>query len=110
MTYKLTSAERTPLLLGNKHIIGIYNYMVHSKLYTFSLYFLFLTFLYYHHCKGKGKGRCLIVQTTMITQCSAEFTIPLARWAPMQSATLDPTLYRCTRYPLLLGEPRQCGI
>ena len=40
--------------------------------------------------------------------CSTDF--PLARWAPMQPATIDPTLDLCTRYPLWLGGPRQCGI
>ena len=33
----------------------------------------------------------------------------LARWVPMQPATIDPTLDLCTRYPLRLSEPRQCG-
>ena len=28
----------------------------------------------------------------------------------MQPATIDPTLDLCTRYPLRLGGPRQCGI
>ena len=42
--------------------------------------------------------------------CSTDFTFPLARWAPVQPATIDPTLDLCTRYPLRLGGPRQCGI
>ena len=42
--------------------------------------------------------------------CSADFTFPLARWTPMQPATIEPTLDLCTRYPLRLGRPRQCGI
>ena len=28
----------------------------------------------------------------------------------MQPATINPTLDMCTRYPLRLGGPRQCGI
>ena len=28
----------------------------------------------------------------------------------MQPVTIDPTLDLCTRYPLRLGRPRQCGI
>ena len=28
----------------------------------------------------------------------------------MQPATIDPSLDQCTRYPLRLGGPRQCGI
>ena len=36
--------------------------------------------------------------------------LPLAKWAPMQPATIDPTLDLCTRYPLRLGGPRQRGI
>ena len=42
--------------------------------------------------------------------CSTDFTFPLARWAPMQPATIDPTLDLCTRFPLRLGGPMQCGI
>ena len=42
--------------------------------------------------------------------CSTNFTFPLARWAPMQPAAIDPTLDLCTRYPLWLSGPRQCGI
>ena len=42
--------------------------------------------------------------------CSTDFTFPLARWAPMQPATVDPTLDLCTRYPLRVGGPRQCWI
>ena len=42
--------------------------------------------------------------------CSADFTFPLARWAPMQPATINPTFDLCTRYPLRLGGPRQCGM
>ena len=34
--------------------------------------------------------------------CSTDFTFPLARWAPMQPATTDPTLNLHTRYPLWL--------
>ena len=37
-------------------------------------------------------------------------TFPLASWAPVQPATIDLTLDLCTRYPLRLGGPRQCGI
>ena len=35
--------------------------------------------------------------------CSTDFTFPLARWASMQPATIDPTLDQCTRYPAILG-------
>ena len=42
--------------------------------------------------------------------CSTDFTVPLARRAPMQPATIDPTLDLCTRYLLQLGGPRQYGI
>ena len=43
--------------------------------------------------------------------CSTDFTFPLARWEPMQPTTIDPILdLVCTRYPLWLGGPRQCGI
>ena len=42
--------------------------------------------------------------------CSTDFTFPLARWVPMQPATIDPTLDLCTRYPLRLGGPRQYGM
>ena len=59
--------------------------------------------------KGKGKGSCLESRLHDNT-CSTDFTFPLARWAPMQPATIDLTLDLCTRYPLRLGEPRQCGI
>ena len=38
-----------------------------------------------------------------------DFTFPLARWAPMQPAPVDPALDLCTRYPLRLGAPGQCG-
>ena len=47
--------------------------------------------------------------TTHVQQ-TLPFTFPVARWAPMQPATIDPTLDLCTRYPLQLGGPRQCGI
>ena len=42
--------------------------------------------------------------------CSTYFTCPLARWTSMLPATIGPTLDLCTRYPLRLGGPRQCGI
>ena len=42
--------------------------------------------------------------------CSADFTLPPARWAPMQPATKDPTLDLCTRYPLRLCRSKQCGL
>ena len=45
-----------------------------------------------------------------MTTRSTDFTFPLSRWAPMQPATIDPTLDLCTRYPLRLGGPRQCGM
>ena len=59
--------------------------------------------------KGKDKGSCL-ESRLHDNACSTDFTFPLARWAPMQPATIDPTLDLCTRYPLQLGGPRQCGI
>ena len=62
-----------------------------------------------HVCKGKGTGSCL-ESRLHDNACSTDFTFPLARWAPMQPATIDPTLDLCTRYPLQLGGPRQCGI
>ena len=37
-------------------------------------------------------------------------SFPLARWGPMQPATIEPTLDLCTRYRLWLGRPRLCGI
>ena len=60
-------------------------------------------------CKGKGKGSCLESRLPD-NACSTDFTFPLARWVPMQPATIDPTLDLCTRYPLRLGGPRQCRI
>ena len=44
--------------------------------------------------------------------CFLEFTFPMARCLPMQTAdiAIDPTLDLCTRYPLRLGQLRQCGI
>ena len=57
----------------------------------------------------KGKGSCLESRLHDNT-CSTDFTFPLAKWAPMQPATVDSTLDLCTRYPLRLGGPRQCGI
>ena len=62
----------------------------------------------YDH-KGKGKGSCLESRLND-NACSTDFTFPLARWASMQPATIDPTLDLCTRYPLRLGGLRQCGI
>ena len=59
--------------------------------------------------KVKGKGSCL-ESILHDNACSTDFTFPLARWAPTQRATIDPTLDLCTRYPLRLGGPRQCGI
>ena len=55
------------------------------------------------------KGSCL-ESRLRDKACSTDFTFPLARWAPMQPATIDPTLDLCTRYPLWLGGLRQCGI
>ena len=63
----------------------------------------------YNFVKGKGKGRCL-ESRLHDNACSTDFTFPLARWAPIQPATIDPTLDLCTTYPLQPGEPRQCGI
>ena len=59
--------------------------------------------------KDKGKGSCL-ESRLHDNACSTDFTFPLARWVSMQPATIDPTLDLCTRYPLRLGGPRQCGI
>ena len=59
--------------------------------------------------KGKGKGTCLESRLHG-NACSTDFTSPLARWAPTQPVTIDPTLDMCTRYPLRLGGLRQCGI
>ena len=59
--------------------------------------------------KGEGKGSCLESRYPRYT-CSSDVTFPLARLAPMQPATIDSTLDLCTRYPLRLGGPRQCGI
>ena len=59
--------------------------------------------------KGKGKDRYL-ESRLHDKACSTDFTFPLARWVPMQPVTNDPTLDLCTRYPLRLGGPRQCGI
>ena len=41
--------------------------------------------------------------------CSSDLPFPMARWVPVQPATIDLTLDLCTRYPLRLGGPRQCG-
>ena len=59
--------------------------------------------------KGKGKGSCLEPRLHD-NACSTDFTFPLARWAPMQPASIDPTLDLFIRYPLWLGGPRQCRI
>ena len=59
--------------------------------------------------KGKGKGSCL-ESRLHDNACSTDFSFPLARRAPTQPATIDPTLDLCTRYPLQLGGLRQCGI
>ena len=59
--------------------------------------------------QNKGKGSCL-ESRLHDNACSTDFTFPLARWAPMQPATIDPTLDLCTRYQSRLGRPRQCGI
>ena len=61
-----------------------------------------------HTYKGKGKGSCLESRLHG-NACSTDFAFPLARWAPMQPAAIDPTLDLCTRYPLRLGGPRQCA-
>ena len=57
---------------------------------------------------GKGKG-CL-ESRSHDNECPRDFTLPLARWAPMKPATINPTLDLCTRYPLRLGGPWQCGL
>ena len=59
--------------------------------------------------KGKGKGSCL-ESRLHDNACSTDFTFPLARWAPMQPATIDLTLDLCTRYPLRPVGLRQYGI
>ena len=38
------------------------------------------------------------------------FRLPFLAVGTQQPATTDPTLNLCTRYPLRLGGPRQCGI
>ena len=55
--------------------------------------------------KGKGKGSCL-ESLLHDNACSTDFTFPLAR----QPATIDPTWDLCTRCPLRLSRPGQCGI
>ena len=60
-------------------------------------------------CKGKGKGSCL-ESRLHDNAYSTGFTLPLARWSPMQPATINPILDLCTRYPLHLGGLRQCRI
>ena len=45
--------------------------------------------------KGKGKGSCL-KSRLHDNACSTDFTFPLARWEPMQPATIDQTLDLCT--------------
>ena len=59
--------------------------------------------------KGKGKGSCL-ESRLYDNACSTDFTFPLARWAPIQPGTIDPTLDLCIWYPFWLGGWRQCGI
>ena len=54
--------------------------------------------------KGKGIGSRL-ESRFHDNACSTDFIFPLASWAPMQPATIDPTLDLCTRYPLQLGGP-----
>ena len=46
----------------------------------------------------------------MTAHVQQTFTFPLARWAPTQPATIDPTLDLCSRYPLRMGGQRQCEI
>ena len=58
--------------------------------------------------KGKGNGICLE------SRYPCDYTLlqtllPLAV-GTQQPATTDPTLDLCTRYPLWLGGPGQCGI
>ena len=53
-------------------------------------------------CKGKDKGICLESRCTCDYTCSSD--------GVQQLATIDLTLDLCTRYPLRLGGPRQCGI
>ena len=42
--------------------------------------------------------------------CLTDYIFSLAKWAPVQPATIDLTLDLCTRYPLQLGRPSQCEI
>ena len=58
--------------------------------------------------KMQYKGICLESRYPRYT-CSSDFTFPLAVGA-CGSLQLDPTLDLCTRYPLRLDGPRQCGI
>ena len=46
----------------------------------------------------------------MAMHLPTDFIFLLARWAPMQPATIDLTLDLCTRYPLRPGGLTQCGI
>ena len=66
-------------------------------------------YVYHESVKGKGKGICLESRYPRYT-CSSDFTFPLAV-GPYGSLQLSSqTLDLCTRYPLRLGGPRQCGI
>ena len=62
--------------------------------------------------KAKGGYRCLqlIHDSSSMTAHVLHTTFPLAKWAPVQSATIDPNLDLCPRHPLWLGGSRQCGI
>ena len=42
--------------------------------------------------KGGGEGSCL-ESRLHYDACSTNSTFPLARWAPMQPATVDPTMH-----------------
>ena len=57
---------------------------------------------------GKGKGISLESKYPLTTHVLQ--TLPPLAVGAQQPATIDPTLDLCTRYPLRLGGPRQCGI
>ena len=81
------------------------SYSLHSHCYA--TYFLFTQVQSAWHIKVK-----VVVYRPDIHDYafSTDFTFPLARWAPMQPATIDRSLDLCTMYPLRLGGLRQCGI
>ena len=66
-------------------------------------------------CSGIASGksaqwRALCTEITEVYLCAFPYRLFHDDFSPMQPATIDPTLDLCARYPLRLGEPRQCGI